>query len=53
MAANNKNNKKTSEVTMFRVVPLLVEVSRVEGRFFYVEARVHYFYVHWKNIRVL
>ena len=25
---------------------LLVEVSRVEGRFFYVEARVHYFYVH-------
>ena len=34
MAANNKNNKKNSEVTMFRVVLLLVEVSRVEGRFF-------------------
>ena len=46
MAANNKNKKKNSEVTMFRGVLLLVEVSRAEGRFFYVEARVHYFYVH-------
>ena len=45
MAANNKNKKKNSEVTMFRGVRLLVEVSRAEGRFFYVEARVHYFYV--------
>ena len=44
MAANNKNNyKKNSEVTMFRGVRLLVEVSRAEGRFFYVEARIHIF----------
>ena len=44
MAANNKNNyKRNSEVTMFRGVRLLVEASRAEGRFFYVEARIHIF----------
>ena len=53
MAANNKNNKKTSEVTMFRVVLLLVEVSRVEGRFFTSRPGFIIFMFIKKNIRVL